>query len=175
MRKHQGPALAIAALAMTLLAGCGTSTPPAAGTTPPSSAASQAVTSGTVLKTASSALGTILVNNQGFTVYVFDMDKANSGVSACTGPCLSLWPAVLTTEAKPTVAGVTGTVGTITRPDGGKQVTLNGLPLYTYTPDTQAGNVNGQGYGGIWWVVGANGDKVTQTAAPSTPAANSGY
>jgi len=180
MRKQKWPALAIAVLAVMVLGGCGTngSAPPVPTTqssaTTPSSAASP-VAGGAVLKTSSSALGTIVVNGQGFTVYVYDMDTANSGVSACTGPCLSLWPAVMTTSAKPVVTGVTGTIGTITRPEGGMQVTVNGLPLYTYTPDAKAGDVTGQGYGGIWWVVGPNGAKVTQTAAPSTPAANSGY
>jgi len=56
------------------------------------------------------------------------MDKANSGVSACTGPCLSHWPAVLTTEAKPLVTGVAGTIETITRPEGGKQIPQRATP-----------------------------------------------
>lgn len=117
-----------------------------------------------VLSTASSSLGTIVVDSTGRTVYVFDNDTANSGKSACEGNCSATWPAV-TTTGTPTATGVTGTLGTITLPDGAKQVTLNGLPLYRYAPDSAAGDVNGQGVGGIWWVVGANGAKITMGAA----------
>jgi predicted lipoprotein with Yx(FWY)xxD motif len=51
-------------------------------------------------------------------------------------------------------------VGTITRDDGTKQVTLNGHPLYTYSGDSAAGDVAGQGVGGGWWVVGPDGAKM---------------
>ncbi|MGO4385394.1 COG4315 family predicted lipoprotein [Specibacter sp. RAF43] len=117
-----------------------------------------------VLKTASASLGTVVVNGRGLTVYVFDHDQANAGSSTCFGSCIALWPAVTTTEATPRVAGVTGTVGTIIRPDGARQVTLNGLPLYTYAPDAKPGDVMGQGFGGIWWVVAADGTKMTSVA-----------
>lgn len=110
----------------------------------------------------------IVVDGTGMTVYVFDNDTANSGKSACEGNCLASWPPV-TTTGTPTAEGVTGTLGTITLPDGKDQVTLNGLPLYRYAADTAAGDVNGQGVGGIWWVVGPDGAKVT------TPAAGGGY
>ena len=35
--------------------------------------------------------------------------------------------------------------------------TLAGKPLYRYAPDKAAGDTNGQGTGGIWFVVGADG------------------
>jgi predicted lipoprotein with Yx(FWY)xxD motif len=60
---------------------------------------------------------------------------------------------------------VTGTIGTITRSDGTKQVTLDGRPLYTYSGDTGAGTVTGQGVKGIWWAVSPSGAEVT--TAPS--------
>jgi predicted lipoprotein with Yx(FWY)xxD motif len=59
---------------------------------------------------------------------------------------------------------VTGTVATITGANGAKQVTLNGLPLYTFAGDSAAGDVTGQGVGKIWWVVGADGTKITSSA-----------
>jgi len=116
------------------------------------------------LSTASSSLGMVVVDGSGMTVYVFDKDTANSGKSACEGGCAATWPAV-TTTGTPTATGVTGTLGTITLPDGTMQVTLNGLPLYHYSGDSAAGNVNGQGIGGIWWVVGPNGVKITSAAS----------
>ena len=36
-------------------------------------------------------------------------------------------------------------IATIKRPDGSHQVTFDGRPLYYYSKDTKAGDVNGQG------------------------------
>jgi predicted lipoprotein with Yx(FWY)xxD motif len=147
------------ALGLLTLAGCaaGTSSP-SAGTGTPTSAGNSA---GTDLKTASTSLGSIVVEGKGMTVYVYDKDTAGSGTSACTATCASTWPAVTTTTSTPVVVGVTGTVGTITGTNGKTQITLNGLPLYTFASDTAPGAVAGQGYKGIWWAVSPSGDKLT--------------
>jgi hypothetical protein len=71
------------------------------------------------------------------------------------------------------VDGVTGDVDTITRDDGTRQITLDGLPLYTYAADSHPGDVTGQGVGGIWWVVAADGAKVTGAPSPSSPSSPS--
>ncbi|MCU1591495.1 MAG: hypothetical protein JWP11_2751 [Frankiales bacterium] len=139
-----------------------------AGTTSSSAAGSSSsgvATTAAALKTAGTSLGTVVVDSAGKTVYAFDKDTKNSGTSACTAACAGLWPAVTTTAASPTVTGVTGTIGTITRSDGTKQVTLDGRPLYTYSGDTGAGTVTGQGVKGIWWAVSPSGAEVT--AAPT--------
>jgi predicted lipoprotein with Yx(FWY)xxD motif len=91
--------------------------------------------------------GTLLVasSNQ-MTVYTFDKDVAASGVSNCTGACLANWPALTVTAGDtPTgAAGVTGTLGTITRTDNGAlQATYNGKPLYFFAKDTAPGDANG--------------------------------
>jgi predicted lipoprotein with Yx(FWY)xxD motif len=91
--------------------------------------------------------GTLLVAGaNGMTVYTFAKDVANSGTSACTGGCITKWPA-LTVPAGSTPAGgsgVTGKLGTITRSDDGStQVTYNGLPLYFYSGDKAPGDANG--------------------------------
>ena len=58
---------------------------------------------------------------------------------------------------------MSGTIGSITRPDDGKkQVTYNGMPLYYFASDTKAGDTNGQGVGDIWWVFGADGEPIEQ-------------
>jgi len=173
MKLHARVGLALSAVALAVLTACGSSAAP--GTNPaPVNSTSSTSTSG-ALHTASTSLGTILVNGAGMTIYFYDQDKAGETSSACTGPCASLWPAVSTTSATPTIMGVTGKVGTITGADGAKQVTLNGLPLYTYTADQKPGDTTGQGYGGIWWVIGANGAKVTAApAAPSSAPAHGG-
>jgi predicted lipoprotein with Yx(FWY)xxD motif len=127
-----------------------------------------------VLATTDSALGKIVVDGKGRTVYVFDKDTAGSGQSACSGECLAKWPAVTADSQSPAVDGVSGDVATITRDDGTMQVTLNGLPLYLYAGDAQAGDVTGQGVGQVWWVVAADGTKITAAPA-STGSTGSAY
>jgi predicted lipoprotein with Yx(FWY)xxD motif len=41
-------------------------------------------------------------------------------------------------------SGVSGSFGTVTRPDGSTQITFGGMPLYTYVGDTAPGQANGQ-------------------------------
>jgi predicted lipoprotein with Yx(FWY)xxD motif len=96
------------------------------------------------------------------TAYVFDKDTAGSGVSTCSGACVGMWPAITTDSATPDVEGITGTIGTIELANGSKQVTLDGLPLYTYAGDTAPGDTNGQGVSNVWWVVDSSGAKVTE-------------
>jgi predicted lipoprotein with Yx(FWY)xxD motif len=166
---------AAAAISLAALAGCSTAASPGSDSAA-STAPSPTATTPAELTTATTSLGTVLVDAQGRTLYVFDKDTAGSP-SVCAGACAALWPAALTTAASPTVSGVSGTVGTVATADGQKQLTLNGLPLYTYSKDAAAGDVTGQAFGGIWWVVGANGAKITATAAPtpaSTPANDHG-
>ncbi len=158
-RRRAATRLVGIALAAFALSGCAaTASPPAA-----------APTDGP-LHTASSAVGEIVVDGAGMTAYVFDNDTAGSGVSTCSGACASTWPAITTDSTTPDVEGITGTIGTIDGVNGLKQVTLDGLPLYTYAGDSAPGDVNGQGVNGIWWVVDATGAKVTEA-----PESDRGY
>ena len=120
-----------------------------------------AETAGAALAVAGSELGDIVVDGRGMTVYIFDRDTPGSGASACTGECLVEWPPVTTDTSTPQVAGVGGEIGTIPGPDGTQQITVNGWPLYFYVDDTAPGEVDGQGEGGVWWVLDAAGQKVT--------------
>jgi predicted lipoprotein with Yx(FWY)xxD motif len=70
-------------------------------------------------------------------------------------------------DESPAADGVTGDVATITRDDGSRQITVNGLPLYLYAPDEAPGDVTGQGVGGVWWVVGPDGAKIDTAADTS--------
>ena len=106
-------------------------------------------------------LGKILVDSKGMTLYMFDKDS--SGKSNCSGDCLKNWPALTVADENAVItpgAGVTGDWAVITRDDGTYQVTVNGMPLYTYAKDTQAGDVVGQAVGDVWWVVSADGKKI---------------
>jgi predicted lipoprotein with Yx(FWY)xxD motif len=109
-----------------------------------------------------SEYGSVLVAANGMTLYVFDKDSP--GVSACSGSCLEKWPALTVASASDAVAGagITGELGTITREDDGStQVTINGMPLYYYYEDKQAGDTTGQAVGDVWWMVGPDGNKIS--------------
>ena len=112
------------------------------------------------LSTADSSLGTIVVDGKGMTAYYFTKDTKDSGVSACSGDCAAAWPAIVSTSDTPIVDGVTGTVGTIPTADGGKQITINGMPIYTFAQDMAAGDVNGQGANGVWCVIAPDGTMI---------------
>ncbi|QCP00198.1 hypothetical protein FCN77_23895 [Arthrobacter sp. 24S4-2] len=171
MKKQLGISLSVVALA-AVLAGCGggagTSSPTTAEGSTAASApaessapASSPVPAGAAeLKTASSGAGQIVVDAKGMSVYFFTKDVKDSGTSACTGSCIVAWPPVLTDSASPAVEGVTATVGTIPTPEGKKQLTVNGLPVYYYAKDKSAGDITGQGVGNVWYLVGPAGDMV---------------
>jgi len=161
-RTRLAACLAAASIAVFALAGCGSSGA-GNGTSSGGGSASQPPAAAGTLATAHTKLGTVVVDGQGKTVYVYDHDTAGSGKSACTGACTGLWPALTTTSMHPTAKGITGTVGTIAVSGGQQQITLNGLPLYTYSGDNAAGDVNGQGVQGIWWAVSPAGKKISGT------------
>ncbi len=161
--------MATSLLAVTALAGCGSSNAntPASATSSSSSSASTSSSpsaAGADLGVAKTSVGQVVVNGSRMTVYVFTKDKPGSDSSSCTGECLVAWPPLTTTAETPTVEGVTGTVGTITQQDGSKQVTLNGSPLYLFAKDTKPGDVNGQGVGKVWYVVDPAGAMQTGTS-----------
>lgn len=119
------------------------------------------------------AAPTHLTDSKGDTIYLFAADR--NGQSVCTAGCASYWPPVaagtqLTRPAQ-------GSLGSITRPDGSKQETLGGHPLYRYVGDHSAGQTNGQGLnlnGGLWWMVASDGAAITTAAASSAPSGTGG-
>jgi predicted lipoprotein with Yx(FWY)xxD motif len=112
----------------------------------------------TTLTVASTDLGDVLVDGEGYTVYVFAMDEQNSGTSACEGDCLANWPAVGEVEAGEGVDA--SLIGTIERPEGSTQATYNGWPLYYFINDAAPGDTTGQGVNDVWYVVGPDGSAV---------------
>ncbi|MBC7517694.1 MAG: hypothetical protein H7248_02235 [Microbacteriaceae bacterium] len=117
------------------------------------------------LSTGKSALGDIVVDGKGMTAYVFDNDVPGSGASMCTGACGMVWPAVVASSAMPKVTGVMGTVGTIPGANGTMQLTINGMPLYTFTKDMAPMDAKGQGVKGVWHALAPSGAKVMAPAA----------
>jgi predicted lipoprotein with Yx(FWY)xxD motif len=127
----------------------------------------------TVAVKVSSALGAeILVDSKGLTLYHYTAER--KGTIKCTGACAKLWlPLVVST--KPTAgAGVAAAkLGMIKRPDGGQQVTYNGLALYRYASDKRAGQTKGQGLDARWFAVTPAG-VVTKATASSASTSGSG-
>jgi predicted lipoprotein with Yx(FWY)xxD motif len=102
-------------------------------------------------------LGQVLVDPDGFTVYIFTND--GQGPSTCYDACAELWPPVPgDTAISPSLDQ--SIFGTTTRDDGSEQLTVDGRPLYRYTPDTSPGETTGQGVGGVWFVVNPDGDVI---------------
>jgi predicted lipoprotein with Yx(FWY)xxD motif len=154
-----------AALLLTLgLAGCSTAgsaapspspSPAAQGDAPTTTDSSPSVD----VTVAATTLGKVVVDGKGMTAYYFDTDVKDSGKSTCTGGCATAWPAIEATTATPKVSGITGKVGTITGVDGGRQITIDGRPIYTFVGDKKAGDVTGQGDKGVWYVVNPDGSE----------------
>jgi predicted lipoprotein with Yx(FWY)xxD motif len=125
----------------------------------------------TIEATQSSAFGQILTVD-GRTVYLFTPDPDDGSETTCLNDCAGNWPAVLVPEGvEPSAgAGVSGALTVIDRPDGGRQVVYANHPLYFFANDAAAGDVNGQGVGGVWYVVSPAGEAVKDaaqaTAAP---------
>ncbi|ADB48834.1 COG4315 family predicted lipoprotein [Conexibacter woesei] len=172
--------LAVAGFAVIALvaAGCGSSSSGGGSSGSTSSAGSMttaASTSAATVKTASTPLGTILVDAQGRTLYQWKGDTSAS--SACTGTCATEWPP-LTTHGRPVAgSGVqTAMLGTSKRADGTLQVTYAGHPLYRFLDDSAAGDTNGQGsngFGALWWVTAPDGAAITKTAGSGGGSADS--
>lgn len=87
------------------------------------------------------------VNNK--TLYTFDKDTMNK--SNCIDDCIKAWPALVA----PSNAQISNQYTTIQRDDGTYQWVANGKPLYFFVKDAEAGDVNGEGKGGVWHTVKA--------------------
>jgi predicted lipoprotein with Yx(FWY)xxD motif len=159
--------LGIAGVAAIALAACGGggNSNNSSGSSGTKAAGNNSVVS---LKNTSGA-GKVLVNSDGMTLYSPDQEK--NGKIECTGACTGFWlPLTVSgkTVAKP--AGLTGTLGTVKRPDNGKlQVTYNGSPLYTFKLDTTSGETKGNDFSDAF-----GNNKFTWHAAGATKTSGSG-
>jgi predicted lipoprotein with Yx(FWY)xxD motif len=105
----------------------------------------------TVMIVQNSAIGYVLAEANHQVVYTYSKDK-KGGKPTCTGACAATWlPATGTPEAGPADV-FSGQFGLVTRSNGVKQITYNGLPLYLLK-DAKPLSVSGNGQGGVWHVV----------------------
>jgi predicted lipoprotein with Yx(FWY)xxD motif len=146
------------ALALTLTA-----------TSSPASAPGPASNANTLVAVRATGLGRILVDGQGRTLYLFTKDTGSG--STCFGGCASVWPPVAVHGMPQATAGTSaGDIATITRPDGGMQLSYHGHPVYYYVGDRNAGDTAGQNlnqFGGEWYALDPAGNAISSAPAPS--------
>ena len=163
MRPSTLLAASVASALLLLTAACGSSEPSAApAASSPATVGASVAPPGevTALKTATTSLGEVVTDGDGRTLYMFSTDGKDATRSACVGACRAAWPPALVGSAAPSLSGITGSVGTIAAPGGGRQLTLGGWPLYYFAQDARAGDTLGQAAGNVWWVLDGSGSAV---------------
>jgi predicted lipoprotein with Yx(FWY)xxD motif len=138
----------IVSTVVLVMSACAKSSTPSSGGSSGPSAQGGSVTIGT---SSVPGVGTVLVDAKGFTLY--DLASEAGGTIMCTGSCATNWPPLLLPAGMMSATAGSGIsaskLGTITRPDGGTQVTYGGKPLYLFVGDQRAGQASGQGVAGF--------------------------
>jgi predicted lipoprotein with Yx(FWY)xxD motif len=149
--------VAAAALGAIGLAACGSDGGYGAPAPAPTTASTIATISPSTAaaSTRDSSLGPVLVDGKQLTLYGLTQD--DNGMPTCLDACAAVWPpeavngATLPTGLDPAIFSV------VTRPDGTHQLKAGKWPLYRFAGDAAPGDVNGQGSGGVWYVVTPTG------------------
>lgn len=178
MRLRRVPILAVAAGTLALAA-CGGGGGNGYGGAPASpKVAASPKAAGATLAVRSVSGGKVLVDGSGNTLYSPDQER--SGTIKCTSSCTQIWPPDTIgagTRVPTSVPGMHGTIGTLHRPDGTRQLTFDGRPLYTFTLDGGPGTVTGDGtkdsFDGTNFTWHAIRPAGAANTAPSSPASSS--
>ncbi len=127
----------------------------------------------TWVKLAQSAqFGAILTDGKGRTLYALGPDKG--GTPHCYLHCTTTWPPLLAKGDAKVGQGLDQSLLAVkARDDGKQQLMYKNWPLYYYRGDQAAGETNGQGLRGIWWLIGPNG--LVKTQASSGGGSGYGY
>ncbi|WIX97636.1 SCO0930 family lipoprotein [Amycolatopsis mongoliensis] len=181
MNRARPSAAAVAAVAgLVLVAACGTN-PYATSGQAVSLGAQQQLSASTVQANSGAGqaqlvastvdgLGAVLTDAEGHTLYRYAKDIAKPSKATCVGTCAETWPPLIS-DSPALFSGVEAQlVSLVTRPDGRKQVTVGGWPLYRYAKDTGSGVALGQNVSADWAAITPTGEKAEASAA-SRPAA----
>jgi len=147
----------VSAAAILFASGCGGSSSSSAVT----GAAAAGGGTVTVMARSLPGVGTVLVDSQGYALYVFAPDDHRAMM--CTGTCLGSWPPLMLPSGARIAAGPgvkLMLLGSDPDPAGGRVVTYDGWPLYTYAGDVQPGQATGQDIDlndGVWYVIRPSG------------------
>jgi predicted lipoprotein with Yx(FWY)xxD motif len=159
--------------AMALLTGCGNAAPDEPSLIDAAAGARQPQAQPVSVNAADVAgIGSVLTDQTGKTLYVYTQDSTDPPTTKCLAQCAESWPPLLATDDL-RGKGVDSTLlGTMTRPEGTKQVTIAKQPVYTYAGDTTPGQATGQGIQNAWFAVTPLGTRTgVPPAAPAAPAA----
>jgi predicted lipoprotein with Yx(FWY)xxD motif len=124
------------------------------------------------------ALGSILVDSRGHSLYLFEADR--KGASMCNTDCASFWPPLTTRTAAHAGKGINASLlGLTHKRNGVRQVTYAGHPLYTFVGDKRPGQTTGEAltnFGAEWYVLAASGRKIDKDfeSKAQAPSAGSG-
>jgi predicted lipoprotein with Yx(FWY)xxD motif len=151
--------IAAASVAIALVAaGCGGKSSSSSTSAPASSSAA----GGATIAVRTSKLGSIMVDGNGRTLYLFEKDKGT--MPSCYGACAGGWPPYTTTGAAQAGSGTSASLlATTSRTDGKTQVTYHGHPLYHFAGDSKPGDTNGEGlaaFGAKWYALAPSGNKI---------------
>jgi predicted lipoprotein with Yx(FWY)xxD motif len=119
----------------------------------------------------------VLTDAHGGTLYVSDQERSGT-VLCATNACTAIWaPLDVANGQHPTgPSSVSSHLGTVVRPDGKTQVTLDGEPLYTFTLDGGAGHTSGDGQHDSFGGTAFSWHTATTTGAATTsPSSTGGY
>jgi predicted lipoprotein with Yx(FWY)xxD motif len=128
----------------------------------------------------SATYGDHITDSAGNSLYLFTNDTKGANSSVCNGACAQTWPALTFDAAKEIIKVDEGRgmnpalLGSFKREDGATQVTYNGWPLYRFSKDTGPGTTNGQGVGGIWFLVSPDGKGIREAASATFEATLNG-
>ncbi|MES2275399.1 MAG: hypothetical protein V4592_05215 [Bacteroidota bacterium] len=104
--------------------------------------------------TANTKLGTIITDNNGYSLYFFSKDAAS--VSTCVDGCALTWMPFYKDSPVLGTGLNASDFAVITRTDGSKQTTFKGWPLYYYAKDAAPGDTNGDAFGNLWAIAKAD-------------------
>jgi predicted lipoprotein with Yx(FWY)xxD motif len=141
-----------------------------------SSFRSRSRATGALVALRKTALGTILVDARGRTLYLFEKDR--NGASMCNSACAKYWPP-LTSHGTPRAGkGVHQSLLRLTASrNGTRQVTYAGHPLYAFVGDKRAGQTAGEGldnFGAEWYAVAPSGQKVERSESSGSSGSSGG-
>jgi len=133
---------------------------------------------GVLVSVRKTALGSILVDARGRTLYLFEKDR--NGLSMCSSACAAYWPPLTSHGAPRAGSGVHRTLLTLGKAHNGvRQVLYAGHPLYTFVGDKHAGQTSGEGltnFGAGWYALAASGQKIDKSDGTSSSTSGSaGY
>ena len=136
---------------------------------PATSAVAEHAGAPTVFVRQDAAVGSYLTDPNGMTLYLFTNDTV-AGESTCYDDCATKWPPVTAEEPLALPMLVSGELSLIDRTDGSKQLAYNGIPLYYWQNDKQAGDTTGHGIGDVWFVVAPGTEFGAGAPTMATPA-----